>query len=158
MHRHIEPDPGRHHDLERQVANNRGAHCEIDVAVKDDLPRRDEGVVEPGDLLVSHVGAGTVGILHLRVGGEHADPTGAVVCIGGRRRALDHRQEFGVYRCHLGAGRQHKLAHLRRIGLTLRRLHHRSDDGTGSLNFSAADLFCHIGIGGQRFVHGRLDQ
>lgn len=68
------------------------------------------------------------------------------------------RQQFAVNRCHLSAGRQHQFAHAHRVGLTLRRLHHGADDGTGGLYFAASDLLCHIGIGGQRLVHRRLDQ
>ena len=99
--------------------------------------------------------------LRLGVDGAVAQPADRFDALGLRVHAhqrVGHLDRGAAYRCHLGARRQHQLAYAGSVGLTLRRLHDCPDDGTGGLDLAAANLLCHIGIGGQRFVHRGLDQ
>ncbi len=50
---------------------------------------------------------------------------------------------------------QQKSPHLRGVGLTFRRLHHRTDDRTRGLNFAALDLLGNVWLIGQGLLDRR---
>src|SRR5688500_5891424 len=55
---------------------------------------------------------------------------------------------------YLRAACDHDLANAGRVGLTLRGLHDRSDDGAGRLDLAVADLLSHVRLGRERLVDG----
>ena len=85
MRGHVQRHTGGHDDFEHQIADHGRADHHVEVAVKDELPRGNERVVEPTDLVVPDMRAGTERVLHTPICGEQTDPSWAVVH-GGRLR------------------------------------------------------------------------
>jgi hypothetical protein len=87
-------DRVRHRHLEFEVTQDGVAHHDVGVAVEGDVPRADEGGVEPFDRMPATVRAGTDGVLDLAAGSEQPHPRLKVVCAHGDGRLLDGGQQL----------------------------------------------------------------
>ncbi len=78
--------------LELEIAQDDGTEDDIEIAMKLDVTRTDEGVVKVADLRGSQVRPRADRIFDSAVGGEQPYPAGAVVC-GGRLGRPLYRSE-----------------------------------------------------------------
>ena len=76
------------------------AEDDIEIAVKLDVARPDEGVVEAADLLVSHMWPRADRVFDPAVGGEQPHPGGAVVRGSRLRRPLYRGQQMRPIQWH----------------------------------------------------------